>query len=241
MYRTVVRRGSTFANAYRASIEHADRFWSEQAQKISWFKKWKHVYNKDNLVRPHWFEDGQLNMTYNCLDRHIPVHGDQCALIHDSAMTKTVTHVTYKQLLQRVKSLANVLSKTYGVKKGDVVLIYMPMIPEAVVAMLACARIGAVHNLVFGGFSANELAVRIKHSTPKVLISGRWQSFLCRTRRRMRCSISERRLRTATRDQLQSDCGRGHSQEWRWQRRDSMFDIPPGGRQRSPSDSRQRS
>jgi propionyl-CoA synthetase len=173
MHRTFVRRSSTYASVYRASIEHPERFWSEQAEQISWFKKWNKVYDKNNLVKPHWFQDGQLNMSYNCLDRHISKHGHQTAIIHDSPMTGKVTHTTYKQLLKQVKTLANVLNKKYHVKKGDVVLIYMPMIPEAVIAMLACARIGAIHNLVFGGFSANELATRIKHSQPKVIISGK--------------------------------------------------------------------
>jgi propionyl-CoA synthetase len=173
MHRILVRRGSTYAGVYRSSIEHPEKFWGEQAQRIDWFKKYNKIYDKNNLLRPHWFQDGQLNMAYNCLDRHIPKHANQPAIIHDSAMTGKVTRVTYQQLLQQVKTLANVLSQKYNVKKGDVVLIYMPMIPEAVVAMLACARIGAIHNLVFGGFSASELAVRIKHSEPKVLISGK--------------------------------------------------------------------
>ncbi|CAF1506850.1 unnamed protein product, partial [Rotaria sordida] len=171
MFRVFVRRNSTYAHVYRLSIEHPEQFWSEQAQKIFWFKRWKKVYDKNNLIRPLWFHDGHLNMTYNCLDRHISKHGNQTAIIHDSAMTGKVAYVTYKELLQQVKTLANVLNKKYNVKKGDVVLIYMPMIPEAIVAMLACARIGAIHNLVFGGFSANELSVRIKHSEPKLLIS----------------------------------------------------------------------
>ncbi|CAF0793176.1 unnamed protein product [Rotaria sordida] len=171
MFRIFTRRSSTYANVYRLSIEHPEQFWNEQAQKIFWFKRWNKVYNKNNLLRPHWFQDGHLNMSYNCLDRHISKHGNQTAIIHDSAMTGKVAHVTYKELLQQVKTLANVLNKKYNVKKGDVVLIYMPMIPEAIVAMLACARIGAIHNLVFGGFSANELSVRIKHSEPKLLIS----------------------------------------------------------------------
>ncbi|CAF4201278.1 unnamed protein product [Rotaria sp. Silwood2] len=171
MFRVCARRSSTYAQVYRSSIDHPEQFWSEQAQKIFWFKRWHKVYDENNLIRPHWFQEGHLNMTYNCLDRHIPKHGHQTAIIHDSAMTGKVAHVTYKELLKEVKTLANVLSKKYNVKKGDVVLIYMPMIPEAIVAMLACARIGAIHNLVFGGFSANELAVRIKHSEPKLLIS----------------------------------------------------------------------
>lgn len=173
MFRVLVRRSSTYAGVYRSSIQHPEQFWSEQAQKIFWFRRWHKVYDDNNLLRPHWFQGGELNMTYNCLDRHIAKHGNQTAIIHDSAMTGKVSHVTYKELLKQVKTLAYALSKNYNVKKGDVVLIYMPMIPEAVVAMLACARIGAIHNLVFGGFSANELAVRIKHSEPKVIISGR--------------------------------------------------------------------
>jgi propionyl-CoA synthetase len=173
MQRIFIRHSSTYASVFRSSIEHPEKFWSEQANKILWFKKWNIVYDKNNLLRPHWFQDGQLNMAFNCLDRHIPKHGKQTAIIHDSAMTGKVTHVTYNELLQQVKTLANVLSKKYQIKKGDVVLIYMPMIPEAIVAMLACARIGAIHNLVFGGFSANELAIRIKHSQPKVIISGK--------------------------------------------------------------------
>jgi len=173
MYRIFVRRGSTYASAYRSSIEHPEKFWSEQAELISWFKKWNQVYDKTNLLRPHWFQDGQLNMAFNCLDRHIQKRGNQTAIIHDSAMTGQINHITYKELLQQVKTFANVLSKKHQVKKGDVVLIYMPMIPEAIVAMLACARIGAIHNLVFGGFGANELAIRMKHSQPKVIISGK--------------------------------------------------------------------
>jgi propionyl-CoA synthetase len=173
MYRTFVRCGSTYASVYRLSLEHPEKFWGEQAEQISWFKKWNKVYDKNYLLRPHWFQGGELNMTYNCLDRHIDKHGNQKAIIHDSAMTGKITNITYKELLKKVKTLANVLTNKYHVKKGDVVLIYMPMIPEAIVAMLACARIGAIHNLVFGGFSANELAIRIKHSEPKIIISGK--------------------------------------------------------------------
>lgn len=171
MYRAIIRRSSTYANVYRQSIEQPESFWNEQAQHISWFKRYTQIYDKTNLLKPHWFQDGQLNMSYNCLDRHINKHGNQTAIIHDSAMTKKVKHLTYNEVLKEVKTLANVLTKKYHVKKGDVVLVYMPMIPEVIITMLACARIGAVHNIVFGGFSANELAVRIKHSEPKVIVS----------------------------------------------------------------------
>ena len=216
MHRILVRRSSSYANVFRSSIERPEIFWAEQAEKISWFQKWDKVYDKTNLVRPHWFQDGQLNMTYNCLDRHISKHGNQTAIIHDSPMTGQVTHRTYKELLKDVKMLANVLSKTYSVKKGDVVLIYMPMIPEAIVAMLACARIGAIHNLVFGGFSANELAVRIKHSEPKLIISGK--NDIRRATRELETvlySFSERRFRTSPHCRLQNYCRRGSEEKWR--------------------------
>lgn len=173
MYRIFLRRSSTYQNIYRSSIEHPEEFWSEQGQKLTWFTKWKKIFDEKNLLKPQWYQDGQLNMTYNCLDRHISARGNQTAIIYDSAMTGKVTHTTYNQLLKQVKTLANVMTNKYQVKKGDVVLIYMPMISEAVVAMLACARIGAIHTVVFGGFSANELAVRIKHSQPKLIISGK--------------------------------------------------------------------
>ena len=173
MYRLITRRSSTYANVFRSSIEKPDQFWSEQAQRIDWVQHWEKICDKKDLLQPQWFKGGQLNMTYNCLDRHISTRGNQTAIIHDSPMTGKITKLTYKELLQQVKLLANVLSKEYHIQRGDVVLIYMPMISEAVIAMLACARIGAIHNLVFGGFSANELAVRIKHSEPKLIISGR--------------------------------------------------------------------
>ena len=177
MHRIIVRRSSTYASVYRSSIEQPEKFWSEQAQQIDWSKKWNRIYDKTNLLRPQWFQGGQLNMAYNCLDRHISKHGNHTAIVHDSAMTGKVTHVTYNQLLKQVKTLANVLSNKYQVKKGDVVLIYMPMMSEAIVTMLACARIGAIHTLVFGGFSANELALRIKHAQPKVIVSGKIDGF----------------------------------------------------------------
>lgn len=173
MYRTFLRRSSTYSSVYRASVDHPEQFWTEQAQKLVWFKNWKKICNEKNLIQPQWFEEGQLNMTYNCLDRHLSARGNQTAVIHDSAMTGKVTRMTYNQLLKQVKTLANVMTTKYQLKKGDVVLIYMPMISEAIVAMLACARIGAIHTVVFGGFSANELAVRIKHSQPKLIISGK--------------------------------------------------------------------
>ena len=103
LFRMMVRRSSTYANVYQRSIEHPEQFWNEQGQKIFWFKRWHRVYDKDNLLRPHWFQDGHLNMTYNCLDRHISKHGDQTAIIHDSAMTGKTAHVTYNELLKQVK------------------------------------------------------------------------------------------------------------------------------------------
>ena len=156
-------------------------------------------------------------MTYNCLDRHIGKRGNQTAIIHDSSMTGQVTRLTYRELLKEVKLLANVLKEKYHVQQGDVVLIYMPMIPQAIVSMLACARLGAIHTLVFGGFSANELAVRIKHSQPKLLISGK------RTTGGKRRALpfirtvvfSQRGIRTATNAQLQNDRRRSDRQKRR--------------------------
>ncbi|CAF0979251.1 unnamed protein product [Didymodactylos carnosus] len=156
---------------FRSSIDSPEEFWSNEASSICWFGKWSNVLNKKDLVHPKWFDGGRLNMTYNCVDRHcLDGRGSRIAIIHDSAMTGQISRLTYSQLLDKIKLLSGVMTK-YGIKKGDVVLIYMPMIPEAVVTMLSCARLGVIHNLVFGGFSAKELATRIRHSEPKLIIS----------------------------------------------------------------------
>jgi len=152
----------TYDAWYRESVEDPEGFWGKHGKRIDWFKPYTKVKNTsfDGDVSIKWFEDGELNVAYNCLDRHLEKRGDQVAIIWEGDDPKEDRKVTYRELYTDVCKLANVL-KARGVKKGDRVTIYMPMIPEAAVAMLACARIGAVHSVVFGGFSPDSLAGRI--------------------------------------------------------------------------------
>jgi len=145
-------------------------FWEKKAKNIHWTKKWDKVLDKSDPRSWSWFPGGELNTCYNCLDIHIANgNGDKNALIYDSPITDTKKSYTYNELLDKTIKIASAL-KSHGVNKGDRVLIYMPMIPEAVASMLACARIGAVHVVVFGGFAPNELATRINDAKPKVLL-----------------------------------------------------------------------
>ncbi|WP_406667866.1 acetate--CoA ligase [Gallaecimonas sp. GXIMD1310] len=158
---------------YQASVSDPEAFWREQGKRIDWIKPYSKV--KDVSYDPHnlyirWYEDGTLNASANCLDRHLAKHGDTTALIWESDDGSEVSKVTYAELHERVCRFANVL-KTQGVKKGDVVTIYMPMVIEAVVSMLACARIGAVHSVVFGGFSPDSIAGRIIDGKSKLVIT----------------------------------------------------------------------
>jgi propionyl-CoA synthetase len=162
---------STYASAWKQSINDPTAFWGEAAQAITWYREPSVVLG--DLLAPlyQWFPDGQLNTCYNALDRHVENgRGDQLALIYDSPVTNTKATYTYQQLLDEVALFAGVL-RELGVEKGDRVVIYMPMIPQAVMAMLACARLGAVHSVVFGGFAAHELAMRIDDARPKVVVS----------------------------------------------------------------------
>ena len=146
-------------------------WWERAAADIHWDRRWTHTFDETQGAYGHWFARGILNTCYNCVDRHVEAgRGGQAALIWDSPMTDQVQTVTYAQLLEQTAKLAGALS-TLGVQRGDRVLIYMPMIPEAVIAMLACARLGAVHCVVFGGFAAPELAKRIDDARPRVVIS----------------------------------------------------------------------
>lgn len=155
-----------FDAVYRASIEDPERFWAEAARGIDWDQP-PSVVSRGN----RWFPDGRLNTCHNALDRHVAAgRGEQAALIYDSPVTGTERTYTYAELLEQVRRAAGML-RGLGVQAGDTVVVYMPMVPEAVIAMLACARIGAVHSVVFGGFAANELAVRIDHAKPKVVLS----------------------------------------------------------------------
>ena len=160
-----------YEEAYSRSIEDPSGFWSEAAAGIDWHRKWDQVLDSSNPPFYRWFKGAELNTCYNALDRHADGgRGDQKALIYDSPVTGQIKSFTYTELRERVARCAGGL-KTLGVEKGDLVLIYMPMIPEAVISMLACARIGAVHSVVFGGFAARELATRINDARPVCVIT----------------------------------------------------------------------
>ncbi|WP_187968736.1 acetate--CoA ligase [Aquibium microcysteis] len=153
---------ATYRKWYRESIENPEAFWDEHGKRIDWFKPYTRVKNTrfDGKVSIRWYEDGQTNVSTNCIDRHLETRGDQVAIIWEGDNPYDDRKITYRQLHEHVCRLANVM-KANGVRKGDRVTIYMPMIPEAAYAMLACARIGAIHSIVFGGFSPDALAGRI--------------------------------------------------------------------------------
>jgi acetyl-CoA synthetase len=157
---------------YARSVQDPDGFWAEQAKRLDWTKQPTRIRNVDftGNVRIRWYEDGELNVSYNCIDRHLPERANQVAIIWEGDDPKVDRKITYRELHRNVCRLANVL-KDQGVKKGDRVTIYLPMIPEAAYAMLACARIGAIHSIVFGGFSPDSLADRINGAEAKVLIT----------------------------------------------------------------------
>lgn len=162
-------------NTYKAihahSINDPEDFWAKQAEKIAWFEPPVKILSQENDGTHRWFSGGKMNTAYLCLDHHVlNGRGDQLALIYDSPVTSTQRKITYSELLQSVKQFAGGL-QSLGVNKGDRVVVYMPNMPEAVVTMLACARLGAIHSVVFGGFAARELAVRIDDCTPKVVVA----------------------------------------------------------------------
>ncbi len=160
-----------FKEIYDSSINNPEKFWQEVSEDIFWFKKPTRILNKSKPPFYKWFEDGITNTCYNALDVHIENgRGDKTALIYDSPITGNKNKFTYKELREKVSKFAGTL-QNQGIKKGDRVIIYMPMIPEAVIGMLACARIGAIHSVVFGGFASNELASRIDDSKAKVLLT----------------------------------------------------------------------
>lgn len=157
---------------YQRSIDNPEQFWADQAEKyVSWIEPWQQVSSGDfNKADLQWFIGGKLNVSYNCIDRHLPKRAQETAIIWEGDEPDQAEHITYQQLYEHVCRFANAL-KARGVKKGDRVCIYMPMIPEAAYAMLACARIGAVHSVVFGGFSPKALADRIHDAECSVLIT----------------------------------------------------------------------
>ena len=162
---------NAYEQAFQRSIQDPEGFWGELAEDCHWFKRWDKILDDSNKPFYRWFVGGELNTCYNGLDLHVDNgRGDQPALIHDSPVTDSITPFTYRQLRDLTAKFAGVLADL-GVGKGDRVIIYMPMIPEACIAMFACARLGAIHSVVFGGFAANELATRIDDAKPKVLVS----------------------------------------------------------------------
>jgi propionyl-CoA synthetase len=162
---------SAYAEEYRRSLDDRERFWLEAADAIEWTRPPTRALDASTPPLYRWFPDGELNTAANALDRHVrDGRGDQAALIWDSAMTGTQRTYTYAELRDEVARFAGAL-RTLGVEKGDRVIVYLPMIPEAAIAMLACARIGAVHSVVFGGFAPRELAARINDAKPKVIVA----------------------------------------------------------------------
>ncbi|WP_413578067.1 acetate--CoA ligase [Bdellovibrio sp. HCB290] len=162
-----------YKDMYQQSVQDPQGFWSKEAERLHWFKKWDKVKNTsfNKPVSIKWFEGGKLNVSYNCIDRHLATKADKVALIWEADDIKTASKkITYKELHQEVCRFSNVLKKM-GVKKGDVVTIYMPMIVEAVYAMLACARIGAVHSVIFGGFAPDSISDRVLDGKSKFIIT----------------------------------------------------------------------
>src|SRR5277367_4510607 len=166
-----IREKSRYHEVHARSLRDPEGFWGDAAREIDWIKPADKVFDSSQGLYGRWFSGAVVNTCYNALDRHVAGgRAEQVALIHDSPLAGTVTKFTYAQLLHEVQTLAAVM-QDFGVAKGDRVILYMPMVAEAVVAMLACARIGAVHSVVFGGFAAKELATRIDHAAPKLIFS----------------------------------------------------------------------
>ncbi|MEU4405088.1 propionyl-CoA synthetase [Streptosporangium sp. NPDC023963] len=161
----------SYADAFARSIADPEDFWAEAAEAVTWSRPPREVLDAGAPPFYRWFPDGELNTCHNALDRHVEAgHGDRLALVHDSPVTGTGRRYTYAELRDEVARFAGVL-RSLGVEQGDRVVVYMPMVPEAVIAMLACARLGAVHSVVFGGFAPKELAARIDDARPKVVVS----------------------------------------------------------------------
>jgi propionyl-CoA synthetase len=165
------QQSESLEEIYRRSLEQPEEFWAGAAAEIDWVEPWERVLDGARAPFHRWFPGGQLNTCYNALDRHVEGgRADQLALIYDSPVTDSQARFTYRELRDAVAQFAGGLTAC-GVERGDRVVIYMPMVPEAAIAMLACARIGAIHSVVFGGFAANELASRIEDAAPKIVVS----------------------------------------------------------------------
>ena len=162
---------SSYHALHARSLHDPEDFWAEAAEGLHWDRRWTRVLDDSRAPFYRWFDGGLFNTCYNALDRHIDAgRGEQTALIYDSPVTHTLKTYSYRALRDEVARFAGAL-RDLGVQQGDRVVIYMPMVPEAVIAMLACARIGAIHSVVFGGFAANELAKRINDAEPKLIVS----------------------------------------------------------------------
>jgi propionyl-CoA synthetase len=162
---------SKYSDIHQRSIENPNEFWAEAAEHLVWERRWDRVLDDSNAPIYRWFTGGRLNTCHNAVDRHVENgRGEQAAIIYDSPITGTGRQITYRELQDQVALFAGALAGN-GVGRGDRVILYMPMIPEAIVAVLACARIGAVHSVVFGGFAPNELATRIDDAKPKAIVS----------------------------------------------------------------------
>src|SRR3954470_9720685 len=169
----MARAGATsrLDEVWRRSVEEPDAFWREAAAALDWEREPERILDDSRAPFYRWFSGGELTTCHNALDRHVAGgRADQAALVYDSPVTGTKRVLTYAELLDEVARTAGALARL-GVGRGDTVVIYMPMVPEAVVAMLACARLGAVHSVVFGGFAAPELAARIDDARPRVVLS----------------------------------------------------------------------
>jgi propionyl-CoA synthetase len=165
------KNGGRYGEVYQRSIGDPEGFWGDAAEAVSWYRRWDRVLDRSRPPFFRWFPGGVVNTCYNALDRHVEAgHGSRPALIYDSPVTGTGRTFSYRELLDLVSRCAGSLADL-GIAKGDRVIIYMPMVPEAVISMLACARIGAIHSVVFGGFAAPELATRIDDARPKLVIS----------------------------------------------------------------------
>ncbi|APY07225.1 propionyl-CoA synthetase [Winogradskyella sp. J14-2] len=161
----------SYQDIYLESINHPESFWKKQSEQLEWFKAPSKILGRDQYDYPQWFQDGELNLSYLCIDKHIKDgYGEQNAIIYDSPVTDTKQHISFNELHAEVSKLAGGL-QTLGLQKGDTCVIYMPMIPQALYAMLACARLGVIHSVVFGGFAPHELAIRIDDCKPKAIIT----------------------------------------------------------------------
>src|SRR5213082_2148663 len=166
-----IQNTSRYHEVHARSLRDPEGFWGDAAREIDWIEPARKIFDPAMGLYGLWFSGAVVNTCYNALDRHVAGgRADQLALIHDSPLAKSVTRFTYAEMLKEVQTLAAVMAD-FGVTKGDRVILYMPMVPEAVVAMLACARIGAVHSVVFGGFAAKELATRIEDAKPSLIFS----------------------------------------------------------------------